>query len=91
MVSGKCGAHQAHRVIAIREKQVIGDVHAIAVMGCHVGNQNRLQQALWSLLEDFQYHIGYPNPVYEKLHVEILFRTISRRKNLVSCLAFLKP
>eukprot|EP00973_Karenia_brevis_P059378 8266419-Karenia_brevis.AAC.1 len=59
-------------------------------MGGHVGNQNRLQAALWSLLDDFQYHIGYPDPAFEELHSEILLRTTCRRQNLVQCLACVK-
>ena len=47
-VDGTCGTHQGHRIVESREKDMIGNVHAVFVTCANVGHQNRIQRALQS-------------------------------------------
>jgi hypothetical protein len=58
-VSGCCEAHQAHRIIELRWKGLIGDVHAIAMCGANPAFQNRMQVVLKSMLDRMVYVRGH--------------------------------
>ncbi len=51
-VSGCCDAHQAHRIVELKERDSIGNVHAIAISAANPELQNKLQLALRSLLAE---------------------------------------
>ncbi len=57
-VNGVCDAHQAHRVVELREKDVVGNVHAIAVSAANREIQNKLQLSLQSLLGELVFLRG---------------------------------
>lgn len=78
------GSHQGHRVIESRWKQLVGHVHAVAVTCSHVTNQSKLQQALWRLIDDVDYNIGFPQEAWKEYNMSVLRRTLLRREVFVS-------
>ena len=78
------GAHQGHRIIESKMKKMVGNVHAVAITCCHVGNQSKLQNALKELLRTFDYNIGYPQPEWLSHNMAVLRRTLLRRHLFVS-------
>ncbi len=50
-VRGVCCAHQSHRVVEIREKECIGDIHAIAVSLANGELQSKCQVVLRQLID----------------------------------------
>ncbi len=50
-VPGRCDAHQAHRMVELKEKNVVGNVHAIAVSCANPEFQNRLQVTLKAIID----------------------------------------
>ena len=78
------GAHQGHRIIESKMKKMVGNVHAVAVTCCHVGNQSKLQNALAELLRTLDYNIGYPQPEWLSHNMAVLRRTLLRRHLFVS-------
>ena len=83
MLTAKCGSHQAHRILASREKLIVGDVHACFVMSSHGGNQNRMQKAARTLVDKMEYNVGYPHPSFEHYNASILLRTVLRRRAFI--------
>jgi hypothetical protein len=50
-IGGKCDAHQGHRVVELREHEVIGDIYAIAASASNPELQNKLQVGLQSIIK----------------------------------------
>ena len=65
---GQCAAHQGHRCIASKDKDLIGNVHAIAFSCGNPTLQNKLQHALRQRLEAVVYVPGIPDPEHQRLN-----------------------
>ena len=78
------GAHQGGRVIESKLKVIVGHVHAVAVTCSHVVNQTKIQNALWELIEDVDYNIGFPPAAWADHSMCVLRRTLLRREIFVS-------
>jgi len=50
-VSGRCDAHQGHRTVELKERDVVGNVHAISVSCANPDFQNKLQLALKTIID----------------------------------------
>jgi hypothetical protein len=83
-IGSKCGGHQGFRIIESRWKEVVGDVYAIAVTSSAVAHQNRLQSALWEIInEDLNscFNIGFPDPEW-LLHNKTILKVTVLREDL---------
>lgn len=58
-VPGSCEAHQGHRMVELREKPIIGDIHAIAFSASNPVLQNKLQTVLKKILEGMIFIRGH--------------------------------
>ena len=85
MVSSKCAAHSAHRIIESRERDVIGNVYATNVTCSQIGHQNKLVASLWDESEDVltNFHVGYPPAEYYEHNLQIVKHTLLRRSAFV--------
>eukprot|EP00969_Alexandrium_andersonii_P275030 12155370-Alexandrium_andersonii.AAC.1 len=82
MIAGKCGCHQAHRIVESRERPVAGDLHAVAVTCKNVGLQNRMQTALKEVLrEELHYVIGFADPAWRDHNASVLLHTVFRKES----------
>ena len=78
-IASKCTGHQARRTIQGKEKHVVGDVYAVCITCANIRHQNRIQSALWQLLENTQIIPGDPPPAYREHNKSVLLHTLFRR------------
>ncbi|CAK0885912.1 unnamed protein product, partial [Prorocentrum cordatum] len=87
-VDWKCSAHQGHRVIENREREVIGNVHAVRVTCSQPHWQNKFQQALKQIIrEDLAsggFQIQVPVPRWQARNDSLFSRTYLRRRTMVT-------
>jgi hypothetical protein len=86
-ITGECGAHQAHRIVASREPGVIGNVHAVCVTGANVTIQNTSQALLWLLLDELLWVPGNPDPAWLQHNKTVMKWTLLRTKRFVNASA----
>lgn len=85
-VEGECGTHQGHRIIESREREMVGNVHAVHVTCTQTGHQNRLQAALKTLLhsDSIAFYVGPPMEEWVARNRSIAERTLLRRHRFVA-------
>ena len=84
-VDNDCADHQLHRIVQSTEKQVIGDLHAMHVTCTNTSNQNRLQKALWELIdEELDYRVGSPDDSWAQRNELIAEYTVLRHSRHVA-------
>lgn len=83
-VDVRCAAHQAHRIVASSEKEVIGDLHAVHVTCSHVANSARMAAGLQALLaRDLEYIHGEPPHEWTVLNRLIARHTLLRKAEVI--------
>jgi hypothetical protein len=84
-VNGVCDAHQGHRMIEMKEKDLIGNVHAIAVSAANPELQNKLQAALKAIIDrELIFVRGEPDPRCARRNALVVKHTLSRRRDCVA-------
>ena len=84
-VAGVCDAHQAHRIIEMKLKGMVGDVHAISVAASNPDMQNKLQLALRSIIDrELVYIRGEQDEACVRRNARIAKHTLLRRR---ACIA----
>ena len=74
-----CDAHQCHRVVQSKEKEVIGDLGAIADTSANPEMQNKLQMGLKHELLGTVYIRGEPDPSVMNQNYNVAKHTLLRR------------
>ena len=84
-VAGVCDAHQGHRIVEMKLKGMVGDVHATAVTASSPGMQNKLQLALRNIIDrELVYIRGEQDEVCVRRNTMIAKQTLLRRR---ACIA----
>ena len=82
-IKSKCSCHQGHRIVESREKRQVGNVYAACFTCSAVSHQSRMQESLWSVLGEMDFHVGYPNPEWRKHSAEAIRHTVLRREQFL--------
>lgn len=79
--SSSCVPHQGHRIVASREKTIIGDVYSTHFTCSQTARQLALQRQLWHLV-DSELDISYaePDPAWRRNNLIVVTRTVIRRQ-----------